>query len=236
MNIDSIKKYCIVTAVAWSIIMATLAGWSIYNVSATTNELALIEARALFSKDKAARFWASEHGGVYVPKTNKTPPNPFLAHIPERDITTASGKELTLMNPAYMLRQMMSEYELLYGAKGHITSLIHYRPETAPDKWEEKALKMFEIGSKEVVEVSDIGGKPYLRLMQPLYVSKSCLKCHGVQGYKEGDVRGGVSLSIPLGNYYNVQKQTLFRQLTAFGIAWMIGLLFIFFLKRHIER
>ncbi len=222
------------TVAVWSVIILLLAGWSVYSVFLNTSELSLIEARALFSKDKAARFWASEHGGVYVPKNERTPPNPFLAHMPERDIKLPSGKELTLMNPAYMLRQMMSEYETLYGAKGHITSLIHYRPETAPDAWEEKTLKKFETGSKEVIEMSQIDGKPYLRLMQPLFVVKSCLKCHGVQGYKEGDVRGGVSLSIPLTGYYEIQKRALIRQIAAFAVAWGIGLLFIVYMRKRI--
>lgn len=60
------------------------------------------------------------------------------------------------MNPAYMLRQMMEEYEVLYGIKGHITSIIHFRPETAPDEWEKKALNRFERGEKEVIEISEI--------------------------------------------------------------------------------
>jgi hypothetical protein len=235
MESRQLKNYCVATALVWSALIALLCGWSIYNIFVNTNELALIEARALFNKDKAVRFWASNHGGVYVPKTEQTPSNPFLAHIPERDITLPSGKQLTLMNPAYMLRQMMSEYEALYGAKGHITSLIHYRPETAPDEWETKALKMFEAGSKEIIEVSDIKGEPYLRLMQPLFVVKSCLKCHGVQGYKEGDIRGGVSLSVPLKHYYDVQNKTLMRQIAAFAIVWIIGLLFIGYTRKRIS-
>lgn len=234
MENNQLKNYCLTVALVWSILIALLGGWSVYNVFLNTNELALIEARALFNKDKAARFWASNHGGIYVPKTEKTPSNQFLAHIPERDITLPSGKELTLMNPAYMLRQMMSEYEALYGAKGHITSLIHYSPQTAPDEWETKALKMFEAGSKEVVEVSNINNEPYLRLMQPLITAKSCLKCHGVQGYKEGDIRGGVSLSVPLKHYHAVQEKTLMRQIIAFATVWIIGLLFIAYIKRRI--
>ena len=75
----------------------------------------------MFHKDLAYRHWASSHGGVYVPIDAKTPANPFLAHIPERDINTSSGKNLTLMNPAYMLRQTMEQFEELYGVKGHIT-------------------------------------------------------------------------------------------------------------------
>ena len=37
-------------------------------------------------------------GGVYVPVTPESPPNPYLAQIPERDIVTPSGRPLTLRN------------------------------------------------------------------------------------------------------------------------------------------
>lgn len=236
MHERTLKKYCSIAIGGWTLLILLLFGWNLIHILKNTEELALIEARALFNKDKASRFWAAGHGGVYVPKTEKTPANPFLAHIPERDFTLPSGKELTLMNPAYMLRQMMTEYEKLYGVKGHITSLIHYRPETAPDEWETKNLKKFEAGVKEIVEISEINDQPYLRLMQPLIANKSCLKCHGVQGYKEGDVRGGVSLSVPLSSYYDVQKKTIFGQSIAFACAWLIGLLLIGFIRYKIQR
>ena len=230
------QRYCRIMQGGWTAMILLLFAWNLYDTMLNTKELALIEARALFNKDVAARYWASGHGGVYVPKTEKTPPNPFLAHIPERDITLPSGKELTLMNPAYMLRQMMTEYEKLYGVKGHITSLIHYRPETAPDSWETKSLKAFERGISEVVEVSDIDGQPYLRLMQPLIANKTCLKCHGIQGYKEGDIRGGVSLSVPLGHYYDVQKKTLIQLGAVFITFWALGLLFIAIIRKKIVK
>ena len=136
-----------------------------------------------------------------MPIDEKTPPNPHLEHVPERDIQTPSGKRLTLMNPAYMVRQLREEFAKLYGVKGHITSLKNFRPETAPDDWEKAALKEFEGGRKEVQEFTVIGDEPYLRLMRPLIADKGCLKCHGFQGYKEGDVRGGVSVSLPMKDF-----------------------------------
>lgn len=232
----SLTRYCIVMMASWTLLLLLLLGWNFYHALNNTKALALIEAKALFNKDKAARYWASAHGGVYVPPTEETPANPFLAHIPERDITLPSGKKLTLMNPAYMLRQMMGEYEKLYGVRGHITSLIHYRPETAPDPWEVKSLKAFERGIKEVLEITDIDGQPYLRLMQPLVANKSCLKCHGIQGYKEGDIRGGVSLSVPLARYYKVEREAIFQLALVFVAIWVIGLLFIIYIRKKIVK
>ena len=188
--------YFWVLIVIWTIIVICLLALDFLQIERVQREMAKIEARANFNKDQAFRFWAAKHGGVYVPINSRTPPNPFLSHVPERDITTESGKALTMMNPAYMLRQMMEEYEDLFGVRGHITSIKHYRPETAPDEWERSALMAFERGDKEVSEFTEIEGKPYLRLMQPMIAKKSCLKCHAKKDYKMGDVRGGVSISV----------------------------------------
>ena len=230
---ESVRKHAVVTIVGWTVLIALSLAWNIYVTIERTSELAIHEARALFNKDKAFRFWGSAHGGVYVLQTETTPPNPFLAHIPDRDITTEGGKKLTLMNPAYMVRQMMETYEEIYGVKGHITSTIHFRPETAPDEWEKKALLRFEKGDKEVVEFSEIDNVPYLRLMQPLYAQKSCLKCHGFQGYKEGDLRGGVSLSLPVNDYISTEKRSLLNLTASHLIFWLVG---VFFIYRHARK
>ncbi|MEJ2529466.1 MAG: histidine kinase, partial [Gammaproteobacteria bacterium] len=98
-----------------------------WHIVLTTVENAMFEARAYLKKDRALRVWAASHGGVYVLVSSSTQPNPFLRGVPERDIRTPSGRLLTLMNPAYMFRQIMSEFEQDFNVRGHITSLCHYR-------------------------------------------------------------------------------------------------------------
>ena len=216
--------YFWVLIVIWTIIVICLLALDFLQIVRVQREMAKIEARASFNKDQVFRFWAAKHGGVYVPINSRTPPNPFLSHVPERDITTESGKALTMMNPAYMLRQMMEEYEDLFGVRGHITSIKHYRPETAPDEWERSALMAFERGDKEVSEFTEIEGKPYLRLMQPMIAKKSCLKCHAKQGYKVGDIRGGVSISVPMTLYVTNRLKVFAIHALGLGLLWLFGI------------
>ena len=210
--------------VIWTTIMIGLLVLDFLQTGRVQYEMAKTEARVNFNKDQAFRLWASKHGGVYVPIDSRTPSNPFLSHVPERDITTESGKALTLMNPAYMLRQMMEEYEDLFGVRGHITSLKHFRPETAPDEWERSALMAFDRGDKEVIEFAEIEGKSYLRLMRPVIAKKSCLKCHAKQGYKVGDVRGGVSISVPITLYVTNQRKVFTVHALVLGLVWLFGI------------
>lgn len=210
--------------ILWTLLLAGLLAWNINITKQETRELAKKEARATFNKDQAFRLWATKHGGVYVPATEETPPNPYLSHIPERDIQSPSGKRLTLMNPAYMLRQAMEEYDELYGIKGHITSLNLLNPMNKPDEWEQKALKAFEKGEKEVFEFTLLEDKTYLRLMQPMVVKEGCLKCHKEQGYKVGDIRGGVGVAVPMAGYFALEQKTINAIIFSRVLIWLLGM------------
>lgn len=139
--------------------MAGLLIYDLISLKRSAQNLAIKEARALFQKDEAFRFWAATHGGFYVPVTERTSPNPYLNHVFERDIETPSGTKLTLMNPAWALRQMNEDFKESYGISGHITSLLPLRPKNAPDDWEQQALKLFEKGEPEVIEFINFEGK-----------------------------------------------------------------------------
>jgi len=154
-------------------------------------------ANAAFQKDVAYRRWNAMHGGVYVPVTDRTPKNPWLT-VPEREITTPSGRLLTKVNPAYMTRQV---YELMRenpdALIGHITSLRPIRPENAPYPWERDALATFEKGGREYGSLERVEGRWVYRFMRPFITEKQCLACHAQHGYREGEIRGGISISVP---------------------------------------
>ena len=221
--IDSARVPRVPALIAWTILIIGLYYLDSQILLNATNDLAVNEARANFQKDQAFRFWVSNHGGVYVLADSRTPPNPYLTIVPERDIQTPSGRNLTLMNPAYALRQLNEEYADLVGVTGHVTSLKPLRPENAPDEWEKSTLEVFETGVLEVFEFTEINGEPYLRLMQPMFVQEGCLSCHGYQGYNVGDVRGGVSVSVPMALYLAEQRQTLMVHGLLYGLIWGLG-------------
>jgi hypothetical protein len=105
-----IQSYTWILITAWTLVIVISLGWNLYQDRQETQAMALTAVRINFEKDLLYRRWGAIHGGVYVPVTPVTPPNPYLEHVPERDLTTPSGRQLTLMNPAYMTRQV---YDLL---------------------------------------------------------------------------------------------------------------------------
>ncbi len=215
----------VISALIWTMIIVGSTVWNVVSERKHVYNLAKNEAIVNFKKDQAFRLWGSKHGGVYVPATENTPSNKYLAHIPERDIKTPSGKQLTLMNPAYMIRQITDDFEDLYGVPGKITSLKVLNPINTPDEWEVNALHLFETGVDEVMEVNLINGKSFFRLMRPMVTKKVCLKCHAFQGYKVGDIRGGVNVSVPLEPYDAIANNQLFISFLTHGGIWGFGII-----------
>lgn len=225
-DMSRIRHYAWCVAAVWTLLLLGSALYTIKEHRDTIAELARTEARAAIDRDILYRRWASSHGGVYAPVTDKTGPNPYLSHLPERDISTPSGRKLTLINPAYMTRQV---YEIAresssFLGSGHLTSLKPIRPENAPDPWETRALQAFEKGVRETSEMVQINGKPHIRIMHAFVTEQSCLKCHAAQGYREGDIRGGLSVTLPVQPLIDATGNQLFGRLAMHGFVWLLGL------------
>jgi len=230
------RRTMLLAACGWTGVLLLFAAFQHFNEKRDALNVARLNAANSFQKDIAYRHWAALHGGVYVPVTPKTPPNPALADWPERDITTPSGRKLTLVNPAYMTRQVHELSKGRYGVTGHITSLRPVNPINAPDPWEIAALKAFEKGVKEVSSVEAVNGEPLLRFMRPFVTEKDCLKCHDIHGYKEGDIRGGISLTVPMKPYLTTSaNHTKVAWLWGGGV-WTLGLLGLIAGHRRMTR
>jgi signal transduction histidine kinase len=219
----SVNFNTLLAIVVLTLFVGGSAYWNYRQEHGKTFDLARREALDNINKDLSFRRWATSHGGVYVAIDENTQPNPYLK-VPDRDVETTSGKKLTLMNPAYMVRQLHEQQGRSFGVKAHLTSLKLFNPRNAPDPWEEEAMRRFEQGEEEISAVMPIDGKPYFRVIQAVKVEQGCLKCHGSMGYKVGDVRGGLSASVPLDGY--IARETEMERILfiSHGGLWLLGL------------
>ncbi len=127
------------------------------------------------------------------------------------------------ITPATIGTQVGNYFNMSTGIRMKQTSLRLRNPKNAPDAWESAALEMFEdpdypVGSPYTEIVGLDEGEAY-RFIKPIYIGKSCLRCHGERktiredileylethypqdmttGYNVGDLRGGISITIPI--------------------------------------
>ncbi len=179
----------------------------LYYEQGQLERLLIKQSRFVFNQIQITRRWNASHGGVYVFLEEGEQPNPYLYKVSpgqggkvdvEPELIDQQGRRLGLINPATMTRQLSVDSELHSEISFHLTSLKLINPSNKPDAFEKDSLIAFEKGALEKTQYGEKNGRPYFRYMAPLKINQDCLRCHGFQGYQVGDIRGGISVSIPI--------------------------------------
>jgi len=194
----------------------------------------LHQGQAFFQEVVLTRQWIAQHNGVYVKMTPDITPNPYLLKIPGLQVIIKDerGEQYVLKNPALATREISELAEKRGLFQFRITSLNPLNPANTPDAFEREALRRFEAGAKEYSTLEKRGEEMFFRYMAPLVTEKSCLSCHAQQGYREGDVRGGVSVtSSATETVGKIRESRIFLLGSGFIISLLI-LLMIYFVAR----
>ncbi len=187
-------------------------------------------AQAHFRNIVLTRLWNAMQGGVYVEKKQGVKSNPYLE---DPDVRTEDGRTFTLRNPALMTREISELAEKDGLLQYRITSLRPLNPANAPDSFEKQALQLFEQGETEYATRETRNGKTFYRYMAPLFVDSSCMKCHARQGYKIGDVRGGISVAFDITPIQTrmASDRNVMIGIIAASAALILGVLMFFTLR-----
>ena len=158
------------------------------------------QARTLLQQVIITRAWVADHGGLFVMKGPGTVENPLLL---DSSIVDQKGKTYLKQNPALVTREISTYAEEAGLYRFHLTSLKLKNPDNAPLYFEKEALVFFNQEGYEstkdgiAIQRQDQGKSVYCRIV-PLQVLAACLDCHQDQGYKVGEIRGALSVIIPM--------------------------------------
>jgi signal transduction histidine kinase len=227
LKISLSLKFIIGTA----IVLTTAMSISIHFISQKHKSLIIeqldIQARTLFSQIVLTRKWIADHGGIFVEKYPWKNPSPYLT-VPE--IVDVMGNKYIKESPA-MVTKELADYARDNGAYFfNITSLKLLNSENAPDAFEREALTAFNNGlTTEISKTENMGNLNFYRYIAPLYIEESCLECHKHQGYATGDVRGAISVSIPM-DYALSMLRSEKKTLIAGSVATISILMIVLFI------
>ncbi|MFC1508531.1 diguanylate cyclase [Candidatus Omnitrophota bacterium] len=202
------------------------------------NRQILSKARSHFHSIVLTRRWNADYGGVFIEKKEGIESNPYLKNP---DIETVDGRIFTKKNPALMTREI-SDYAVLDSLLlFHMTSLKPINPVNAPDSFEKESLQNFENGMYRENYIKETrGGNVYFRYIAPLYTEEGCLKCHAEQGYKVGDIRGGISVSFDITETERelAQNKNIIVGLSILSTICLLGIIYYFTvtLMRKLEK
>lgn len=226
MHLNLSLKYVLSTSAILLVVMGITLGIISLRHEELVMEQMKIQAKALFEQIVITRRWIADHGGVYVEKLPWVEANPYLK-TPQ--MTDVGGKKYVKENPAMVTKQLSkyAQRDKLYSF--HITSLKLMNPDNAPDAFEKTALQAFdEKKIREMSKVEKIEGSHFFRYIAPLYVEAACLECHSDQGYKIGDIRGAISISVPMEYAFSVINSDR-RNMVIGGLLMVMALMLVLF-------
>ncbi len=189
------------------------------------------QARTLLQQVIITRAWVADHGGLFVIRKAGVDENPLL---PESNIVDRQGRTYLKRNPALVTREISAYAEKTGLYRFRLTSLKLKNPANAPLDFEKEALAFFNQEGYEktsdgvAIQRKDQGKPVYCRIV-PLQVTAPCLECHRDQGYTEGEIRGGLSVILPMDKALAAISRTRGTFILAgFGImSLMLGTLYL---------
>jgi len=186
------------------------------------------QAQTHFQSQSSTREWNDQYLGVYVRSEKVLKPHPYL---PLNTITSNDNETLYRVNHASMARQL-SEISNQKDFKFHLTSLNPLNPENKAGKFEKRALKHIE--KNNVKEYYEFSNKNF-RYLGAILTEQKCLECHAHQGYKLGDVRGGLSVTLNSDNYNESISEIESRNAVLKVTVFLFLSLITFLMTRQIQ-
>lgn len=229
-----IADFVKIVALLILIALTTLLFFEIRAIKDQYDQIALIISQSYFNTVVELKKWSSRCGGIYVAVTEETP----LSKIddPPQDLHTLEGLELREVNAVYLAKVLAGLFQKDLGIQFKFASLRPLNPENAADPWEREKLKEFEAGDLAgKFEKVTMDGVEYYRYMKPLKIEKSCLGCHEKQGYRQGDIVGGVSVSLPAQVIEKYEDAAVFWTVARYLVFFvLIGVIILFFARKYI--
>lgn len=196
-------------------------------------------ARSFYKQIVVTRAWVAHYDGVFM---KYHPGMEINKYLKTPIVVTTEGDTLVKRNPALVTRELSTLGEHMGGFRFHLTSLQPINPDNAPNDFEREALLALHKRDDRVLstygeftKLEQNGKNSYFRYFAPLYTEESCLSCHSDQGYKVGDVRGGISIIVPAQKVVEAKKRNfVLMVLGGLGASAAIVLLILYFLRRTV--
>lgn len=220
-----VKKHLSFVVLLVSILLLTMFWVATHETEKLLQNQLLLQGRAFFQEILLTRQWIAQHKGVFVPPEPGETVNPYLLMVPglKTKIRDESGQEYILKNPALATREIseLAQDNALF--QFHITSLKPFNPANQPDAFESAALTAFENDRQEYTALTTSPqGQPVFRYMAPLRVQPDCLSCHNIQGYRVGDIRGGISVTISASDAIAQINKTQWLLAGVAAVMWLL--------------
>jgi signal transduction histidine kinase len=162
------------------------------------------------------------------------------------------GDSTTTPEPSAMGQEVGALFAEMADSKVKQTRLVVRDGDNEPDEFEEAALLAFAADPSRTEifgRTSTTDGTPAFRYITAVRAEQNCLQCHGEpageldktghvkEGYKEGDLAGAISVTLPMSEVLNSAWQETYRMaLVIFLVAALSLALILFILHQQVKK
>jgi diguanylate cyclase (GGDEF)-like protein len=107
-------------------------------------------------------------------------------------------------------------------------------PNNKPSPFEKRALEYVERANKK--EYYELGDDSNFRYLGALVTTQACLQCHAHQGYKLGDIRGGISITLDSSKYEKVAASIKNNAIIVKIFVLLFLLSIVFLVRKQLEN
>lgn len=210
--------------VVLSVLMAATLGWRAVSLRAQAEREMLQNTQVLAQEMDAVWEFMERNEGHFATDRDGVPL--LYCVVAAKSVSSIFTRENT------------EDYSIRY------TNTTVRRAADAPDGFEREALAAFQgsDGAREYYGLfEDASGRPVFRYAEPLFITESCLKCHGSpageidtvgypkEGLAVGDIAGCASIAMPAEPYLRAVRDSLGQDLVVFSLILLGGFLCIYF-------
>ncbi|MEI8361423.1 MAG: PAS domain S-box protein [bacterium] len=225
-----IRRIFCALAASWSIIIVILSVANKYHLRQIIEQSGINEARSIVNRDMIFRSWGMKHGH-FMTSDN-------------RCLTELSGYKIKSDDEQFHEYLGLKNYNPheIHGSDGNLIKNLDIEArlisaksidvKNLPDDWEKVALETLNVVKNEA---SLINGEN-LRYLRALRIDKSCLSCHGKQGYRVGDIGGAISVKMQISSWTKLYREYLRSDIVQHVFIWLVGLIGLFFTYSYISK
>jgi len=227
-RIANYKRVFLLINIIFTILMLVFVNQNFNKQKSLIDSLLVSKAKAIFENILDTREWNARFNGVYV--NADIEPNRYLR---DNILKIDENRTLVKINPAWMTRQISEISNKKNSFYFKITSTNPLNPNNMADLFEKSAIEYFEKNRDR--DFFYKFEKDNFDFMGKLLVKESCLNCHREQGYKLGDIRGGIRISISTDLYnkeiYSIEREKTILSVIIVLISLLIYVIFYLFIK-----
>jgi len=223
------QRFSWLAQIVWAAVLLFALFFNRYQYKEEVLALAKQSAALSLAQIDNIRRWNMNNEGIYTPTATEGPDQ----------LVTTDGMRLQHLVTSQLLSQMQrynKDGAVISGVYSRIIGLDPINPDNRPDSWERIQLEASKNSFEPISELTNVGDKPYYRVIRPIPSGPQCLDCHAPTPLNSNSTMGAFSVLVPLLPIEATLRNKNVGLAVSLFTLWLIGSIGIATTSRSIRK